>query len=263
MYQPKLRKQRNGIPIMRNSEIDVHAEEFLRDYSPSLLITPQPVDIELFAERYLDLALDYTYLSHCGLILGRMVFQERERVPVYLPKEKCADYLYAKRGTLLIDNTLLDDRKEYRLRSTIGHECGHWIFHSDYYTIKNKGNHYRNVRLTEVTGCKKADIEGGSDITGRRKLVTDVDWLEHHAKYFSAAILMPKTPFIDAVSDLADNGLRDETEMLEKLADIFQVSPVSVKIRLSQLGFDKYILRNERIQNEEQFKLLLQIPGAL
>lgn len=121
MYQPKLRKQRSGIPIMRNSEIDVHAEEFLLDYKPSLLKTPQPVDIEAFAEFYLDLALDYAYLSHCGLILGRMVFQETERVPVYLPEEKCADYLYAKRGTLLIDNTLLEDRKEYRLRSTIGH----------------------------------------------------------------------------------------------------------------------------------------------
>lgn len=63
-----------------------------------------------------------------------------ERVPVYLLKEKCADYLYVKRGTLLIDNTLLDDRKEYRLRSTIGHECGHWVFHCDYYTIKDNGN---------------------------------------------------------------------------------------------------------------------------
>ena len=263
MYQPKLRQQRSGIPIMRNSEIDAHAEEFLRDYNPSLFKSPQPVDIEAFAEFYLGLALDFTYLSHCGLILGRMVFQETERVPVYLPKEKCGDYLYVKRGTLLIDNTLLDDRKEYRLRSTIGHECGHWVFHSDYYTIKDNGNPHRNVRLPEITGCKKADIEGGADVSGRRKLITDADWLEHHAKYFSAAIQMPKTPFMDAVSDLTVNGLRDEAEILEELADIFQVSPASVKIRLSQLGSNKRIFRNERIQNEESYKLFLQIPGAL
>ena len=51
---------------MRNSEIDVHAEEFLLDYKPSLLKTPQPVDIEAFAEFYLDLALDYAYLSIAG-----------------------------------------------------------------------------------------------------------------------------------------------------------------------------------------------------
>lgn len=128
MYQPKIRKLRSGIPILRNCEIDAHAEAFLRDYDATLLTIAKPVDIESFAEFYLGLSLDYVYLSHCGLILGRMIFQEVEPVPVYLPKEKCADYLYAKRGTLLIDNTLLDDRKEYRLRSTIGHECGHWVF---------------------------------------------------------------------------------------------------------------------------------------
>ncbi|WP_157039373.1 hypothetical protein [Dorea sp. D27] len=57
MYQPKLKKKRNGIPVMSKSEMDAHAE----------------------------------------------------RVPVYLLKERCADYLYAKRGTLLIDNTLLSE----------------------------------------------------------------------------------------------------------------------------------------------------------
>ena len=77
---------------MSNAEIDEHAEGLLRDYNSTVLKNPKPVDIEAFAEIYLDLSLDYTYLSHCGLILGRMVFQDTERVPVYLPREKCADY---------------------------------------------------------------------------------------------------------------------------------------------------------------------------
>ena len=93
-----------------------------------------------------------------------MVFQEVEPVPVYLPKEKCADYLYAKRGTRLIDNTLLDDRKEYRLRSTIGHEGGHWVFHSDYYTGKHIRNYHKNMQPSEITGCKKTGIEGVGEI---------------------------------------------------------------------------------------------------
>lgn len=263
MYQPKLKKQRNGIPILKNCEIDAYAEEFLRDYNAELLATPQPIDIEAFAECYLDLSMDYVYLSHCGLILGRMIFHEVEPVPVYLPKENRADYLYAERGTLFIDNTVLDDRKEYRLRSTIGHECGHWVFHSDYYTIKSKGNHHKNAQMPEITGCKKSDIEGGTEVSGRRKLITDIDWLEHHAKYFSAAILMPKTPFLHAVSDMTDNGLFTETALSEKLADIFHVSPASAKIRLSQLGINQYSLISKRTQDEKQFQRLLQIPGTL
>lgn len=257
MYQPKIRKLRSGIPILRNCEIDAHAEAFLRDYDASLLTTPKSVDIESFAEFYLGLSLDYVYLSHCGLILGRMVFQEIEPVPVYLPKEKCADYLYAKKGTLLIDNILLDDRKEYRLRSTIGHECGHWVFHSEYYSGKYKRNHQKITQQLEFTGCKKNDIEGGTGRTGRRRLITDADWLEHHAKYFSAAILMPKKPFLQAVSELAGKGLLPETELSEKLATVFQVSPASVKIRLEQLSV------HGRTQDERQYKPLFQIPSAL
>ena len=263
MYQPKIRKLRSGIPILRNCEIDAHAEAFLRDYDATLLTIAKPVDIESFAEFYLGLSLDYVYLSHCGLILGRMIFQEVEPVPVYLPKEKCADYLYAKRGTLLIDNTLLDDRKEYRLRSTIGHECGHWVFHSDYYVGENKRNHQKNTQLAEITGCKKTDIDGGAGISGRRRLTTDADWLEHHAKYFSVAILMPKTPFLQAVSELTDKDLLTETELTEKLAAVFQVSPASVKIRLEQLSAHQTIGSSVRTQEDRQYKPLFQLPSAL
>lgn len=263
MYQPKIRKQRNGIPILRNCEIDAHAEAFLRDYDATLLETPKPVDIESFAELYLDLSLDYVYLSHCGLILGRMVFQEVEPVPVYLPKDKCADYLYAKRGTLLIDSTLLDDRKEYRLRSTIGHECGHWVFHSDYYNGKHKRNLHKKIQPLELTGCKETDIEGDAGIASRRRLITDMDWLEHHAKYFSAAILMPKTPFLLAVSELTGKGRLPKTVLSEKLSAVFQVSPISVKIRLEQLSVYQKIDHNDRTQDKRQYKPLCQIPSAL
>lgn len=92
MYRPKLKKKRNGIPIMSNSEIDAHAEEYLKDYNPSALKIPQPIDMDDFAEFYLNLTLDYVYLSHCGFILGRMVLQEVERISVYMPIEKQAEY---------------------------------------------------------------------------------------------------------------------------------------------------------------------------
>ena len=263
MYQPKLKKKRNGIPIMSNSEIDAHAEQFLKEYDPSVLKNPQPIDMEDFAEYYLNLALDYVYLSHCGFILGRMVFQEVERVPVYLPKERCADYLFARRGTLFIDNTLLNDWKEYRLRSTIGHECGHWLFHSDYYTNVDRRSYNTYKSQPELTGCKKTDIEGGEERTGRRKLLTDQDWLEHHAKYFSAAILMPKTPFLIAVSDLLENSQQDTTALAESLSEIFQVSPSSVNIRLSQLGLKEHIAGMGGKQEKEPYQLFSQIPSTL
>lgn len=98
MYQSMLRKQRSGIPIMKNNEINTHAVEFLPDYSPYLLKMPHPVDIETFAEFYLDLALDYAYLSHYRLILDRMVFQEAERgSDLFIRRKMCGLSVYKKR----------------------------------------------------------------------------------------------------------------------------------------------------------------------
>lgn len=255
MYKPVLRMKRSGLPILRNSEIDTHAEEFLKDYNPLVLMNPQPINMEEFAEFYLNLIMDYTYLSHCGFILGRMIFQEIERVPVYFPEEKCADYLYAERGTLLIDNTLLDDWKEYRLRSTIGHECGHWVFHSDYCTNAGYRWNRGNTLGQEITGCKKADIEGSTDIGEKKRFVTDTDWLEHHAKYFSAAILMPKTPFINAATELMEGRNQNNAALAGALSEIFQVSPSSVNIRLSQLGLTEMIPRKKGIYHEKRLQL--------
>lgn len=259
MYQPKLRKRRSGLPILSNAEIDHHVEEFLKDYNPSVLSIPQPVDIEKFAEFYLGLSMDYVYLSHCGLILGRMIFQNVERVSIYLPKEKRAEYLYVERGTMLIDNTVLEDFKEYRLRSTIGHECGHWVFHSDYCTFIDRTIKQGILQPDSILGCKKTDIEGNSEAGSRKKLITDIDWLEHQAKYFSAAVLMPKTPFINAVSDLIGSDGFYEADLPNSLAKIFQVSAKSADIRLLQLG----ITRNKQEVSQKKYFLNYRRSEAL
>lgn len=168
MYEPKLRKRRSGLPIISHAEIDNHVEEYLKDYKPSLLAVPQTVDIEEFAEYYLDLNLDYVFLSHCGLILGRMIFQNEEWVPVYSPIEKRANYLCAERGTLLLDNTLLDDYKEYRFRSTIGHECGHWVFHSKYFTLRTATLDRELYRLMILLGVKKLILKAEWKVPPRK-----------------------------------------------------------------------------------------------
>lgn len=241
MYTPQFRIRGKGVPILGNAEIDFHAEAFLRDYNPSLLTNPQPINIEELAEYYLGLTMEYDYLSHNGFIWGRMVFNDTGRIPVYLPDEGRADYIPAKRGTVIIDNTLLDDDNEYRLRSTVGHECGHWVFHSSYYTFDPNQLSLFDMDGMAATACRKQDIEG--DVEGRRRLESDQDWLEHHAKYFSAAILMPKTMFVKVVDELETRSkipkecwaFRDDY-LANYLSETFNVSPTSAKIRLKQLG---------------------------
>ena len=227
------------MPILKDSDIDFHAEAFLKEYNPGLLTDPQSVDIEDFAGYYLGLETDYNYLSNCGLILGRMVFNDTSKLPVYVQEEKRADYIPAKRGTILIDNTLLEGGTEHRLRSTIGHECEHWVFHPGYFTQDcNQMSLFDSTEKT-ATACRKADIEGG-----RKELISDHDWLEHHAKYFGAAILMPKTAFVKAATEpeirksIRDycEGFAEDECLADHLSTVFNVSPSSAKIRLKQLG---------------------------
>lgn len=247
MYEPKLKKRKSGLPIISHAEIDRHAERYLEDYNPSLLSEPQAVDIENFAEYYLGLNLDYVYLSHCGLILGRMIFQDKEMVPVYNPGKQRAEYLCVGRGTLLIDNTLLQDYTDYRFRSTIGHECGHWVYHSDYCTFFDRHISQGIVQPETAIGCRQSDMDSSTDGDSRKKLISDKDWMEHQANYFSAAILMPKIAIMNAALDLMERENVSGSALPNALSKIFQVSPKSAEIRLAQLNLTESFINENQI----------------
>ncbi len=255
MYEPQFRCGKRGVPILSHDEIDFHAEQFIRDYDADILKNPREVDIEGFVEFYLGLALDYNYLTHCGLILGRMVFNDTNKIPIYDAENRRAEYISAKRGTVMVDNTLLDD--EHRLRSTLGHESGHWIYQQSYFSSNPNQLTLFDMSDKISTACRKFDIEGGEcqDAT-RRTLSTDHDWLEHQAKYFSAAILMPRAAMkvICGDKDIRRNltaevpGYEEEF-MASHVADVFNVSSESARIRIKQLGlgFEPVKLQNPTI----------------
>ncbi len=242
MYEPQFRCRNNGVPILSHDEIEFHAEQFIKDYNADLLKNPGEVDVENFAEFYLGLTPEFNYLSHCGLILGRMVFNDSKKIAIYDSETKKADYISADRGTVMIDNILLDD--EHRLRSTIGHEAGHWIYQQAYFYVDPYQMTLFDTLDKTSTACRKFDIEGGECADGvKRTLSTDHDWLEHQAKYFSAAFLMPRAAMKIVCEDEAmRKNLSDEfpgfedTFLASHVADVFNVSSESAKIRIKQLG---------------------------
>lgn len=46
------------------------------------------IDIDGFAQSYLGLTQDFQYLSHNGIYLGMMIFNDTNKVPVYDPATK-------------------------------------------------------------------------------------------------------------------------------------------------------------------------------
>lgn len=128
------RKKYNGVPILRKTEIDTIAERCIMDFNPDMLREPMEIDIDSFVQNYLGLRQDFQYLSHSGVYLGMMVFEDTCKVPVYVPEANRVEYISAKAGTVIIDRRLLEKGQEHRYRYTMGHESGHSIFHKGYFS---------------------------------------------------------------------------------------------------------------------------------
>jgi len=220
----------DGVPLLSDRDIERDASALIRAFNPSLLSDPAPVDIERFAESYLQLNIDFNWLSHNQTLLGRMVFCDTI-IPVYDPYAKRAEDFPVRASTMIIDNSLIE--KEALLRSTIAHECGHAIYHRSFY----------GCQKTQTAACTVCDIRIQTDV---RQLTTEHDWLEHHAKRFSAAILMPYPAVRNVCKSYTDHltlWYKNEPQLwnrliINRLASIFKVSCAAAQIRMKQLHLD-------------------------
>lgn len=247
MYYPHYRKNSRNVPILSKGEINSISEEYAKRFMPQILEQPQPFNVEGFIEGYLDLQLDYQYLSNDGRYLGMTVFNDTNKVIVYLPETFQADYIHADQGTVIIDNTLLDEKQEHRYRFTLGHESGHWIFHKAYFgydpyqlTLFEMKSPYLKCRETN----RNYLCESTSDWDDNR-------WMEWHADKFSAGILMPET----AVCRLIDNDsahYNNEYEKISIVSQTFNVSEQAAYLRLCDLGYIRRF-RNESIYKQLSF----------
>ncbi len=235
MYCPIFRKNAKAVPILSKHEINIIAETFAQEFMPQILTQPQPFDIEGFIEIYLQLQLDYQYLSNDGRYLGMTVFNDTNKVPVYFPHFAKADFIHAASGTVIIDTMLLNEKQEHRYRYTLGHESGHWIFHNDYFGYNPDQLTLFDKSLPYIQ-CRKINI---NYIHTSTRDWDETRWMEWQADIFSAALLMPKT----SVQLLIDktNAHCDEIRKISLISDVFNVSEQAAYLRLCELGYIKQL----------------------
>lgn len=232
MYYPHYRKNKRNVPILNSREIDDIAEGYARDFMPQILDHPQPFNIEGFIESYLGLKLDFQYLSNDGRYLGMTVFNDTNKVIIFLPECSKADYIHADHGTVIIDNTLLDEKHEHRYRFTLGHEGGHWIFHNEYF-----GYDPRQMTLLEMNTPYLQCREINKNYL-RTSIYNwdDARWMEWHADKFSAGILMPKSAVRLLVAN-NDTNSTNENRNISLVSEAFNVSEQAAYLRLCDLGY--------------------------
>jgi len=232
----KLRYPRksNGMYILKKDDMDDIATMLLAEYAPAALERPQAVNIDAVAEDGLHLTVENRILGFTDAVLGLTAFADIQGIP-------CLDDMYrplkvdVRESTVLIHSSIQGDKP--RRRFTLAHECSHWILHRSFYS---DGNQEYAFRMPYIA-CRAASI-------GRRYHApkTDEEWGEWQADVLAGAILMPFRPFCQ----LADKMIRkcgrrhltdrvdyEYIEIVEGIADIFQVSKSAAEVRLKQLGY--------------------------
>lgn len=252
MITLNFRKKKNGVPVLSKEEIEVLAERVISSYKPIRNLEAGALDLEHFIECYMGLNMDYNDLSHNKSILGMIVF-DNCKVPVYDVEKAKAKYIPVGEGTVIIDNSLLEEEQLRRGRFTLAHESSHWFLHRQIYQKnKNQISLFDTLEIKEkelpVIKCRTLDIEN----IGRKKLSTDNEFIEWQADYMASALLMPKNSFTKVTkgkfksSRIAKGFYEIGTDfemdiwaeaIAYELADIFEVSVTAVKIRLKNLGF--------------------------
>lgn len=237
MFSPYYRTKRNGVPILSKAEIDTIAERLILDFNPEADKTPMETDIDSFALNYLGLKQDFQYLSHNGVYLGMTVFNDTNKVPVYDPKAKRAEYISAKARTVIIDNSLLKAGMERRYRYTMGHEAGHDILHRGYFLFNQDQQDMFNSISEPLIQCRAVALNGKTKPVSEW---TDQDSMEWQANYLSSALLMPSFMVKDLVDYLElQHFLFGDEAYIHGTAKFFNVSRQAAEYRLKELGYIK------------------------
>ncbi len=154
-------KKKNGMYLLKKSDIDPIAEMVLKEYAPD------------------------------GSVLGMIAFSDTEyNAYGYGPD----GVIELEEGNMLIDFSLCGKDCRARRRYTQAHELSHWICHRSYHSPDNRCYEFRK---NSFIACRTENIESyrRNDFSQR----TDSDWEEWQADSLAAALLMPKVTFIQEV----------------------------------------------------------------
>ena len=159
------------------------------------------INIDLFAELYLGLEIEYKELLDTKKLA--MLVMNPMKVVARIDSEdenedEILEIVAVQGRTILINLNESNNRNEGGLRFSIAHEIAHWILHRSY--LESEIN----------------------------------DDIEVEANYLAAALLMPKEKFKQEIEllRLENDKYKDEEFIINKLAEKFNVSKASARIRM-------------------------------
>ena len=225
------------VPIISKNQFDDAAEKFLKKYYPEALSKPMAVPAREIARR-MGLDIQEVHITKYCSIFGQMVFTDCE-LQHYDSDANAYKPLPVKRGTILVDPNVFFMRSVGSMNNTIIHECVHWDLHKKFFELEKLYN--KDAR--SIT-CQ---VQEGIRPERNR---TPLDWMEWHANHLAPRILMPAKQTLQKIEELIEKNKRvlqtdNIADIMEsvvyELSEFFEVSRISAKIRMIDLGYSEAI----------------------
>lgn len=232
------------VPNIYRKDYDRIANQFLSNYYPDLID-----DVPIKAQRIvqtLGLQCKQTYLSKDPAVIGQISFFDTVG-EVYDKENDCYIKKTFPAKTIIIDSHALSERHAGSINNAIIHECIHWVYHR--YAIE-----LRRINDSSITNIRCL-------IDFKSSLNDDNSIMERQARGIAPKVLLPKKQFIlkakeyietnqnfrihllkkyynTKIIELYDDPIYSMDLVIDDLSQIFGVSKLAAKIRLSELGFN-------------------------
>ena len=251
---PRMAYRENGIPILGRKQIDVMAEDIVRNLMPqNFEAVPDATNLQSLWKAMGGWHYAGKYLSRDGSLLGLASFQGGTLLTLDESRTQ-AEPFQIKPNTILVDKGLYDPHFEHMFRFTFAHEAGHALLHRRFCEDPENMKAYAgqgNIRAIQDTRERFAQSD-------KYRLQTERDWLEWQANAFASAVLMPVS-LVDKIAEKlgvskgkiyppARKMYFDPylTELTDTVSDVFKVSSTAAFFRTKELG---YIPQNAKLVN--------------
>lgn len=226
-------------------ELENMADEINRKYYPVRLEKMLPFDFYDYMENILHLDVEWKYISPNMKILGLIFFEDGE---FYVwpkgtfSKSDKPHKVFFKKGTVVINQNIIDKKQLERERFVGNHESMHWV---------KDINFFSKIDNSILQICNKDSFAN----TNWSEWMSPVDIVERQTNYLNAAVLMPRDVIVKEFLKLIRYTFVPTKPIeltkwmygaIAKIAKAYGVNFNPVKYRLQDLGI---LEREERYNN--------------
>ncbi len=216
------------------SQLEEKANQLIVETNAERLSAVKEIDVYDIVE-HIGCLPDWKYITPVKKVMGLTAFYEGTMY--FWPESQyqtgmIPECMYVDKGTIIIDQSILDDKNLGKERFTVMHECFHWLLHKKCFNRRQDG--FSSM-------CGNTAFRSFSE---KKKGMTALEINEYQANFCAAAFLMPKQVVRNVFQELYGNTIKDDeylpvsneiNNIIVEASKVFQVNYSAMKYRLQSL----------------------------